>query len=209
MLAYASPTVWAVWAAVRHLERLGTYLAASADQPDTSVGGKMHLVRERIDRRYSDEGAEAVPWSKAEAKLAAAQVCWIVTVRPDGRPHATPVVAVVHERKVYFHTGSAEVKYANLQANPHVLVLSGDTAWDRGLDVAVEGTAVAVSDDALLKRLAALYRERWDGRWNLDIRDGAVVAQTPGTRLVVFEVRPGKAYAYAKGGPFSQTTYRL
>jgi hypothetical protein len=26
---------------------------------------------------------------------------------------------------------------------------------------------------------------------------------------VVFEVAPGKAYGYAKGDPFSQTTYRL
>jgi len=169
----------------------------------------MQPVRERVDPRYSDDGARAVPWSQAEARLAAAQVTWVVTVRPDGRPHATPVVSVVHERKVYFHTGSAEVKYANLQANPHVLVLSGDTAWDRGLDVAVEGTAVAVSDDALLRRLAVLYRDRWDGRWDLEVDNGAVVSSTPGVHLVMFEVRPGKAYAYAKGGPFSQTTYRL
>ncbi len=216
----------------RHLDRLGEHMAATADQPDapvdaqeqrrptvpndladsadaTSVGGMMHPVGERIDRRYSDEGSEAVAWGQAEARLTAAQVSWVVTVRPDGSPHATPVVAVVHEGKVYFHTGSAEVKYANLQANPHVLVLSGDTAWESGLDVAVEGTAVAVSDDALLKRLAGRYRDRWDGRWNLDIHDGAVVSQTPGVHLVVFEVRPGKAYAYAKGGPFSQTTYRF
>jgi general stress protein 26 len=169
----------------------------------------MQPVRERIDRHYSDEEAQAVPWSEAEARLTAAQVTWVVTVRPDGRPHATPVVPLVHERKVYFHTGSTEVKYANLQVNPHVLVLAGDTVWDRGPDVAVEGTAVAVSDDALLTRLSVLYRDRWDGRWHLDVHDGAVVSKTPGIQLVVFEVTPGKAYAYAKGGPFSQTTYRL
>jgi general stress protein 26 len=169
----------------------------------------MQPEREHIDRRYSDEGAEAVAWDDAQARLAAAQVTWVVTVRPDGRPHSTPVVAVTHEGKVYFHTGSDEVKRANLQANPHVLVLAGDTEWERGLDVAVEGTAVAVSDDALLRRLAACYRDRWDGRWDLDVHNGAVVSKTPGHQLVVFEVTPAKAYAYAKGGPFSQTTYRL
>lgn len=169
----------------------------------------MQPVLGHIDPRYSDERAEAVPWSDAEARLAAAQVTWVVTVRPDGRPHATPVVTVVHDRKVYFHTGTAEVKYANLQANPQVLVLSGDTAWDSGLDVAFEGTAAEVSDNVLLKRLAALYRERWDGRWDLDVHDGAVVSRTPGMRLAVFEVTAAKAYAFAKGGPFSQTTYRL
>jgi hypothetical protein len=40
------------------------------------------------------------------------------------------MVPVVHDGKVYFHTGSAEVKYANLRANPHVLVLADDTGWD-------------------------------------------------------------------------------
>jgi nitroimidazol reductase NimA-like FMN-containing flavoprotein (pyridoxamine 5'-phosphate oxidase superfamily) len=169
----------------------------------------MRPTSERIDRRYSDEKAEQVPWADAEAKLAEAEVAWIVTVRSDGRPHATPMVPVLHDGKVYFHTGSAEVKYANLRTNPHVLVLVGDTAWDHGLDVAVEGTAVPVTDDALLRRIADLYRGRWDGRWRLDIQNGVVAASTPDVQLVVFEVTPGKVYGYAKGDPFSQTTYRL
>jgi general stress protein 26 len=152
---------------------------------------------ERIDRRYSDQEAEAVPWADAEARLAAAEVAWVVTVRPDGRPHATPMVPVTHDGKVYFQTGSAEVKHANLQANPHVLVLAGDTAWDRGLDVAVEGVAIRLTDDTLLRRLAELYRDRWDGRWQLDIQ------------AVVFEVTPDKAYGHAKGDPFGQTNYRF
>lgn len=162
----------------------------------------------RIDRRYSDPDAEAVPWRDTEARLAAAEVAWVVTVQPDGRPHATPMVPVVDNGRVYFHTGSTEVKYANIEANPHVLVLVGDAAWDTGLDVAVCGTAVPVSGDAALQRVAALYRDRWDGRWQLDVQDGALVAPTPGTQLVVFEITPEVAHGYAKGGPFSQTTYR-
>ncbi|MEU4222117.1 pyridoxamine 5'-phosphate oxidase family protein [Actinoplanes sp. NPDC026623] len=169
----------------------------------------MEPTSEHIDRRYSDEAAEPVPWVGAEARLAAAQIAWVVTVRPDGRPHATPMVPVTLEGKVYFHTGSAEVKHANLQANPRVLVLAGDTAWERGLDVAVEGTAAPVTDDALLRRLADLYRSRWDGRWELDIQDGEVVPKTPGSRLVVFEVTPDKVRGHAKGDPFGQTDYRF
>jgi general stress protein 26 len=164
---------------------------------------------ERIDRRYSDEKAEAVPWTDAEARLAAAEVAWVVTVRPDGRPHATRMVPVVHEGKVYFHTGSTEVKYANLRANPDVLVLAGDTAWDRGLDVAVEGTAVPVTDDAQLRRLAELYRARWDGRWELDVQNGAGASEKHDYQVVVFEITPSKAYGHAKGDPFGQTNYRL
>src|SRR3954464_15799811 len=116
----------------------------------------MKPASERIDTRYSDEGAAATPWVDGEASLTAAQVAWIVTVRPDGRPHATPMVPVVDDGKVYFHTGRTEVKHANLRANPHVLVLAGDTDWARGLDVAVEGTAVPVTDPARLSRLAEL-----------------------------------------------------
>src|SRR5688572_33119437 len=112
---------------------------------------------ERLDQRFSEDQAEPVPWSATVGRLAAAQVAWIVTVRPDGRPHATPMVPVVDDGKVYFHTGSTEVKYANVQANPHVLVLVGDTAWERGLDVAVEGNAAPVTDDSLLRRLAERY----------------------------------------------------
>ncbi|NES30224.1 pyridoxamine 5'-phosphate oxidase family protein [Micromonospora terminaliae] len=169
----------------------------------------MRPTSERIDRRYSDEAGQAVPWTEAEARLAVAELAWVVTVRPDGRPHATPMVPVFHDSKVYFHTGSTEVKYANIQANPHVLVLAGDTAWERGLDVAVEGTVAPVTDDALLRKLAELYRGRWDGRWELEIKDGAVVSDMPDTDIVVFEVTPSKAFAHAKGDPFSQTNYRL
>ena len=162
---------------------------------------------ERLDRPYSDPKAEAVPWTDAEARLAAAEVAWIVTVRPDGRPHATPVVPVVDDGRVYFHTGSTEVKYANLQANPNVLVLAGDTAWDRGLDVAVQGTAVPVTDDAQLRRLDELYRSRWDGRWELDVQNGAVTSETPDVQVVVFEVTPSRVCGHSKGDPFGQTNY--
>lgn len=150
-----------------------------------------------IDPRYSDDRAEPVPWADTVARLAAAEVAWIVTVRPDGRPHATPMVPVTHDGKVYFYTGRTEVKHANLEANPHVLVLAGDTAWDRGLDVAVDGVATRVTDDALLPRLAELYRARWDGRWEF------------GNEAVPFEVAPDTVYGHAKGDPFGQTTYRF
>jgi nitroimidazol reductase NimA-like FMN-containing flavoprotein (pyridoxamine 5'-phosphate oxidase superfamily) len=165
----------------------------------------MEPTTEGIDRRYSDDAAEAVPWTCAAARLAESEVAWVVTVRPDGRPHATPMVPVADDGKVYFHTGRTEVKYANIQANPHVLVLAGDTSWDRGLDVAVEGTAVPVTDDARLRRLAELYRDRWDGRWELDIQNGAVAD----SEVEMFEVTPGKAYGHAKGDPFGQTTYHF
>jgi hypothetical protein len=66
-----------------------------------------------------------------------------------------------------------------------------------------------VTDDAVLRRLAELYRKRWDGRWQLDIHNGAVTSTTPDAPVVVFEVTPQPARGHAKGDPFSQTTYRF
>lgn len=169
----------------------------------------MRPTSERIERFYSAATAEAVDWADAQARLADAQLAWIVTVRPDGRPHATPMVPLVHDGKIYFHTGSNEVKYANLLANPHVLVLVGDTGWDSGLDVSVEGSAKPVTDGGLVERLAELYGERWDGGWQLEVQDGALVPRVPGIQLVFFEVTLQTARCHAKSAPTSQTTYRF
>jgi general stress protein 26 len=169
----------------------------------------MQPTTERIDRRYSGQDAEAVRWAEAEDRLAKAEIAWIVTVRPDGRPHATPMVPVSRDGRIYFRTGIPEVKYANLQVNPRVLVLAGDTAWEGGLDVVVEGTAAPVTDETLLRRIAELYRARWDGRWEFDVEDGAVPSGTRDNPVVTFEVTPDKAFGHAKGDPSGQTNYRF
>lgn len=169
----------------------------------------MQATSERIDRRYSNQEAKPTPWAEAEHRLAAAEVAWIVTVRPDGRPHATPMVPMSWDGRIYFRTGIGEVKYANLQANPRVLVLAGDTGWQGGLDVAVEGTAATVTDETLLRRIGELYRARWDGRWGFDVADGEVPTPTPDNPVVTFEVTPDKGFGHAKGDPSGQTTYRF
>jgi nitroimidazol reductase NimA-like FMN-containing flavoprotein (pyridoxamine 5'-phosphate oxidase superfamily) len=166
-------------------------------------------VTETLEQRYSDPQAEAVPWSSAAARVAAAEVNWIVTVRPDGRPHATPVVSVFADDRLYFTTGTTEVKRANLCENPHVLALAGDTAWEQGLDVVIEGTAEVVSDEETLRRFADLYRKRWDGRWEFTVPERRATNTPPETEVVVFEVAPTKAFGHSKGDPFGQTNYRF
>jgi hypothetical protein len=47
-----------------------------------------------LDERFSDPGATATPWAKAREVLETAQLSWVTTVRADGRPHVTPLVAV-------------------------------------------------------------------------------------------------------------------
>lgn len=158
-----------------------------------------------LDHRYSDSGAEAAGWAGTRRALEEAQLFWITTVRTDGRPHVTPLVAVWHEDALYFSTGAAEQKAVNLRGNPHVILMTGTPDWEGGLDVVVEGDAVPVTDDAVLEQLARAWTAKWDGRWQFQVRDGAFRQPGSGAALV-FSVTPAKVLAFAKGG-FSQTRH--
>jgi nitroimidazol reductase NimA-like FMN-containing flavoprotein (pyridoxamine 5'-phosphate oxidase superfamily) len=107
-----------------------------------------------LDRRYSDPDAAATAWDETRRVLETAELFWISTVRAGGRPHVTPLVAVWVDGAIHFHTGAQEQKAANLRTNPHVVLTTGCNRWDGGLDVVVEGDAVQVTDDDVLKRLA-------------------------------------------------------
>jgi general stress protein 26 len=162
-----------------------------------------------IDQRYSDPAAAAVEWEETRRVLAAAELFWISTVRADGRPHVTPVVAAWAEEAIWFSTGATEQKFDNLRANPHVVLTTGCSQWDRGLDVVVEGDAVRVTDDAVLSRIAGAFTDKWDGRWQWTARDGCFRDLDGGGEAMVFSVTPVKVFAHAKGDPFGATTHRF
>jgi general stress protein 26 len=161
-----------------------------------------------LDRRYSAPDAVAAGWEETRHVLESAELFWISTVRADGRPHVTPVVAVWAEGAVHFCTGAEEQKFANLQANPHVVLTTGCNRWDRGLDVVVEGEAVRVTDEDTLRRLAQAWATKWEGRWQFAVRDGCFQQQPHGAAFV-FSVTPAKVFAHAKGDPFGATTHRF
>jgi nitroimidazol reductase NimA-like FMN-containing flavoprotein (pyridoxamine 5'-phosphate oxidase superfamily) len=163
-----------------------------------------------LDTRYSSRDAVPVPWDEARRLLETAELSWIASVRPDGRPHVTPLVAVWVDGLLAFHTDEQEVKYANLTGNPNVVVTTGCNHWDGGVDVVVEGPAVRVTDEETLERLAVAFARRWDGRWRLVVRDGEFRnLNSAGWPSRVFAVRPTRAYAHTKGDPFAVTRYRF
>jgi pimeloyl-ACP methyl ester carboxylesterase len=47
-----------------------------------------------LDQRFSRLDATASPWPVAREILERAEVYWLTTVRPDGRPHVTPLIGV-------------------------------------------------------------------------------------------------------------------
>jgi uncharacterized pyridoxamine 5'-phosphate oxidase family protein len=151
-----------------------------------------------LDARFSDEDADATSWDKTVQVLEKAELFWICTVRTDGRPHLTPLVAVWLDGVLYFCTGETEQKFVNLTSNPNVLLLTGCNSWDSGLDVSVEGKAVQVTDEDLLHRLAAAWAGKWDGTWQYGVENG-LFKHMGGFLVPVFSVVPAKVLAFAKG----------
>jgi general stress protein 26 len=160
-----------------------------------------------LDERFSEPGAAATPWPETQRALETAQLFWITTVRADGRPHVTPLVAVYLDGALYFSTGAEEQKRINLQTNAQVALTTGRNDWTDGLDIVVEGRAEQVTDDDLLRQLAQLWATKWDGTWQFRVEDGVFHLPEGGASLV-FRVAPRKVLAFGKR-PFSHTRHRF
>ncbi|MGA5514949.1 pyridoxamine 5'-phosphate oxidase family protein [Streptomyces pseudogriseolus] len=175
------------------------------DSPDTSDTAA--APEGRLDPRYSGPRAGTPPWEEVERLIAEAELFWISTVRPDGRPHVTPLLAVWSAGALHFSTGPEERKARNLAENPHTVLTTGVNTWTEGYDVVVEGRARRVTDDARLRELAALWEEKYGEFWHFEVRDGHF-HHAPG-RAVVFSVAPHTVFGFGKGEPFSQTRWRF
>jgi len=161
-----------------------------------------------LDPRYSDPAAAPTPWAVTCAALEAAQLAWLVTLRQDGRPHATPVVPVWVDDSMHFTTGASEQKGKK------------PCAWTTGCcfrwagwtgraasDVVVEGRASLASDPEVLTRLAAAWRRRWDGGWAYEVREGRL-HHPQGFEVLTYSVRPDRVLAFAVG-TFGHTLHRF
>jgi nitroimidazol reductase NimA-like FMN-containing flavoprotein (pyridoxamine 5'-phosphate oxidase superfamily) len=161
-----------------------------------------------LDTRFSDQDAVATDWDETRSVLEGAELFWISTVRVDGRPHVTPLVAVWLEGAIHFATGPSEQKAVNLSTNQNVILTTGCNEWERGLDVVVEGEAVQVRDQRLLERLAKTWATKWDGRWHYEVHDGGFRHEGGNDAVLVFSVTPAKVLVFAKG-TFGQTRHRF
>lgn len=161
----------------------------------------------KLDARFSDPDAVATDWEETRQALESGQLFWITTVRRDGRPHVTPLVAVWLDEALHFATGPCEQKAINLAHNPHVILTTGCNDWDRGLDIVVEGDADRVTDEQELARLAEAWAGKWDGRWHYTVGGGGFQHENGG-QVLVFCVAPSKVLAFGKG-IFSQTRHRF
>jgi general stress protein 26 len=160
----------------------------------------------KLDTRFSDPEAQPTPWSETEQALERAELYWITTVRADGRPHVTPLIGIFYDGAMHFCTGLQEQKARNLEDAQQVALTTGTNTWDKGLDVVVEGTAVRVTDNDKLQRLADAYEAKYGNVWHFDVVDGGFGSQNDVAG--VFRIEPAKVLAFAKE-PHGQTSYRF
>ncbi|WCO68715.1 pyridoxamine 5'-phosphate oxidase family protein [Iamia majanohamensis] len=159
-----------------------------------------------LDPRYGEPGAGPTSWADARRTLADAELSWLTTLRPDGRPHTTPLITVLDDDAVVFTTGPEEQKGRNLAVDARCSLTTGTNMWAEGLDVVVEGTAERVTGEEHLRTLAAAYLAKYGDPWRFEVDDGAF---TSGGHVAhVFRVAPTTAYAFAKA-PHSHTRFRF
>jgi hypothetical protein len=163
-----------------------------------------HEPASELHPQFSSDGATFTPWSEARKLLEKASIYWLVTVRPDGRPHVTPLFAVWLQGALYFSTGPTERKAKNMVSNLHCIIMTGCNIIE-GVDLVVEGDAVKLSDEGGLRAIANEFASKYD--WHYEVRDGAFYGE--GGRAEVYEVAPVTVFGFGKGEVFSQTRYRF
>lgn len=166
----------------------------------------------KLDTRYSLPGEVATSWEETRRVLETAEIFWLSTVRTDGRPHVTPLVAVWHDDALHFNSLHTSQKAVNLRGNPHVILTTGCNQTE-GLDVVVEGDAVQVTDDEVLERLASVWATKWDGGWKFLVRDGCFYIydehEVLSDAIFVFSVKPTKVFAFARRTGPSHTRHQF
>jgi nitroimidazol reductase NimA-like FMN-containing flavoprotein (pyridoxamine 5'-phosphate oxidase superfamily) len=145
------------------------------------------VAEQMVDAR----GATATPWQEARGRLEKADTYWLTTMRPDGRPHVMPLMAVWMDGALYFTSSEISRKAKNVARNPRCVLTVGSLDLP-AIDLVVEGEASRVSDQSKLRRVAEVYGSKYG--WDVTVRDAAFYgdgAPTAGPPpYVVFEVTP-------------------
>ena len=183
--------------------------------PPTDPGGQ-HPYRTHprphaeLDDRFSEPDATARPWSEVLAVIEAAEISWISTVRPDGRPHVTPLPVFWLDGALHFCTGPGGAEGPQPRRRPAVRHHHRHRpvpqrhrrrgGGRRGAGDRHGRPPAARADVAGEARLGVRRRAR----------RGLRRPRAPTAHLAhVFAVRPQKVLAFGMGEPYSQTRYRF
>ncbi|WP_327150126.1 pyridoxamine 5'-phosphate oxidase family protein [Nocardia sp. NBC_01329] len=156
---------------------------------------------------FSSPDARATPWASASAVIGTAEVFWLSTVRPDGRPHVTPLLAAWSLGGMCFTTGGQERKALNLEHNPYCVLTTGTNALT-GVDVVIEGVASVVGERS--ERVLAVAD--FERKYGTHLTDPAGTWYRLGEAVIAGDVRlyrvaPSIGFAFGKLPTSSQTRY--
>jgi PPOX class probable F420-dependent enzyme len=93
-----------------------------------------------------------------EQRLRTDHITWLITVRPDGRPHAVAVWFLWDGDTVLIFSHPNNQKIRNLQSNPNIVLALDDT--HQGSDpITIEGTATLLATgDAVTNHTAYIEK---------------------------------------------------
>ena len=111
---------------------------------------------------------------EAIEKLEKQQTIWFGSVRPDGKPHLTPVWYVWYAGKLYIGIDPNSVKSRNLQQNPSVVLALEDGSHP----LICEGKAAFVLPP-LAEGLAAAFLSKHEWDLTKEAQFNQVVEVTP------------------------------
>ena len=132
---------------------------------------------------------------------------WLATTRPDGRPHLVPIGMVWHDGSFYFSSGAETQKSKDLSRDPRCAV----SLAAAGLDIAIDGEAKRVTDDATLKRVAEVFAS---AGWAPEVRDGAFFHEFSAPSAGpppwdLYEFKPATVFGFATAEPYGATRWRF
>jgi PPOX class probable F420-dependent enzyme len=118
------------------------------------------------------EGTGLLPWSWAEERLTRSRNYWVVTLWPDGRPHAMPVWGVWDRDAFWFSSGGRSRKARNVAGDGRCVV----TTEDAESPVVVEGRAAVTADEEAIARFLGVLNAKYATAYAIDFLDPAVNA---------------------------------
>ena len=140
--------------------------------------------------RYGDS---TIPWSRVHGLLESGPKgpdagFFLVTVRPDGRPHAAGIGAVWYDGQLFFTSGSRTRKARNLAGN----AVCSIAIKFPGIDLTFDGEAAIVTESKVLDAVAEIYRQLG---WPAEVAGNAFTAPFSSRR--VRRTAPGNLYRFS------------
>jgi len=156
-----------------------------------------HVIAPERTQPMLDDQEKTTSWETVRERLAnppQPQTSWLATVRPDGRPHLMPLIAIWIDDAFYFVAGEGSRKARNLADNGRCTIALSSTKLP-SIDIVVEGQAQPLDDPEDVRRIAENLAAN---NWPLEARGAQVYgphAPTAGPPpYAIFRMIPSRAF---------------